>query len=218
MAKLETLFTEYQKRRTALEKARAQRDWLRKQRSEKEAELQEQQNQIQLLDQVALLLREASNFARETGRQILEAMGTNIVQHIWGPDYGMKIEIVEPKNKAPEADIYVTVNDRGIIRKQNPRYANGGSMADMFSIGLRIAMLETHRPKMPGRVLMLDEPTRQISNGNYEAAAAFLKTASQHFKRQMIVVTHDPTIADKADAVFRVVMGPDKISRVTRER
>lgn len=173
--------------------------------------------ELDLLEQVRILLREASDYAREQARQQVEYMVTRALQYTFGPGIEFKVKMREFRGQ-PDAEFFV-VSDYGNIRVENkPQDARGGGVVDVISLALRIALLETFRPLLDAP-LILDEPAKHISDEFAPNIGQFLKSISRDFKRQILLVTHNRYLAESADTVYTVELkeGRSKISAVHRE-
>ncbi len=60
-----------------------------------------------------------------------------------------------------------------------------------------------NEPKLQGPII-LDEPGKHVSEEYAIRLATFLQHASQHFKRQIVMVTHQQHLAEVADKAFQV--------------
>lgn len=78
-----------------------------------------------------------------------------------------------------------------------------GGVVDVVAFALRAALLCWHRPKLRP-VLFADEPFRHVSDDYLPAVAEMLKELSVVTGLQMIVVSHESTLAECADRVITV--------------
>jgi DNA repair exonuclease SbcCD ATPase subunit len=64
---------------------------------------------------------------------------------------------------------------------------------------------------------VLDEPGKHLSEGYSRAFGELLKTVAEETGRQIIVVTHDPRLAEAADMVYRVKIenGASKVEKMS---
>ncbi|MBC7344286.1 MAG: ATP-binding protein [Clostridia bacterium] len=172
---------------------------------EKSARLEEIRARSELLEKVRLLLQQAAEHARENARQQLEYSVTQALQFVFGQDLEFKVIIQERRNQ-PEAEFLVTSTYGGQYRIETPpEDARGGGIVDVISLALRLALLEMVYPKPEGPVI-LDEPAKHVSDEFVENVARFLKSVSQSFGRQVILVTHNPHLAQIADRAFHIEM------------
>jgi len=158
--------------------------------------------ELDLLEQVRILLREASDYAREQARQQVEYMVTRALQYTFGPGIEFKIEMRERRGQ-PDAEFYVVSDYGGTRVKNKPQDARGGGVVDVISLALRIALLETSSPPL-NAPLVLDEPGKHVSDEFAPNVGQFLKSISRDFKRQILLVTHNRYLAESADKIYLV--------------
>lgn len=175
---------------------------LRQRRAEAIKKQRELISAVDLLEQVRLLLQEASDYAREQARQQVEYMVTQALQLVFGPEVEFKVELVQRRGH-PEAEFYVVSRYGGVEVKTKPQDARGGGVVDVISLALRVALLETARPALSGP-LLLDEPGKHVSDEFAPNVATFLKTLAGSFHRQVIMVTHNQHLAESADLAYTV--------------
>lgn len=166
-----------------------------------------------VFEQVTVLLQQTSEHARKQAREQIEMLVTNTLKQVFGGEYAFHVELTERAGR-PEAEFYVTSTYGGEKLETRPQDSRGGGVVDVVSLGLRIAMLETHRPKLEG-ALILDEPAKHVSDDYIPHVATLLKSISAFFDRQVIMVTHIDHLSESADVVYSVVL-KNNVSEVTR--
>lgn len=189
-------------------------DQLRARSEELERKLAELKQKRDLLDKARVLLLEASAYAREQARQQVQAMVTNALQMVFGPDMEFHVKMEESHGRV-EADYLVSSSYEGGARIENrPQDSRGGGVVDVVSLALRLALLEASRPAIQGPVV-LDEPAKHVSDEYSTSVVEFLKGISRSFDRQVILVTHNAQLAEAGDASFLVELKDGK-SHVTQ--
>ncbi len=103
------------------------------------------------------------------------------------------------------AEFYVITDWEGTPVKTKPQDARGGGVVDIISLALRVAMVETFRPRPEGP-LILDEPGKHVSAEYVIPMLEFLKSTAEMFGRQVILVSHNSHLTEGADRVFQVQM------------
>jgi len=196
-ARLQELESHYHRRRGQYEELRSSRE-------RAAARREEIARTMALLEKVRLLLQEVSVFAREQARQQVEYMVTQALQYVFGADIRFKMEVQERRDR-PEAEFYVASDYGGHQVVNRPQDARGGGVVDVISLALRVALLQTVRPPLPGP-LMLDEPGKHVSEEYARNMALFLKSVADMFGRQVILVTHNQHLAEVGDRAFLVEM------------
>jgi DNA repair exonuclease SbcCD ATPase subunit len=81
--------------------------------------------------------------------------------------------------------------------------ASGGGAVDVAAFALRIASWSMAQPHSRNTII-LDEPLRFLSVDLQEKASTMIKEVSDKLGIQMILVTHNDTLASFADRVFNV--------------
>lgn len=181
---------------------KGQAEELGRQKREAEKRRDEVRRRLEVLQQVKILFQESSAFAREQARQQVEHMVTQALQYTFGPDIAFKVELLERRGQ-PEAEFYVVSSYGGVEVKTRPEDARGGGVVDVVSMALRMALLETSLPPLPGP-LLLDEPGKHVSREFAPNLARFIKSLADAFGRQVLMVTHNRHFTETADRVYVV--------------
>jgi DNA repair exonuclease SbcCD ATPase subunit len=213
METLEQLRSRLGKARVALGERKGQLKRLQQDRDACFAQLEEYRERGTVFEQVAVLLQQTSEHARKQAREQIEMLVTNTLRSVFGGDYSFHIELTEKAGR-PEAEFYVVSQVNGEKLETRPQDSRGGGVVDVVSLGLRMAMLETYRPRLEG-ALILDEPAKHVSDDFLQPTAQFLKVISDFFGRQVIMVTHIAHLAETAETAYSVVL-KDGQSVVTR--
>jgi DNA repair exonuclease SbcCD ATPase subunit len=193
--------------RSRYNQALGQKEMLERQKSEKQEALIQAKKDIELWQQVQVLFGKVSEFARAQLKARIEETVTAALQAVFErDDIAFQIEM-RTINNQPAASwnvvsYYSTGEDISTV-SGNPEDARGGGVSDIVSLALRLALLELARPKPAGPVL-LDEVGKHVSRNYAPNVAAFLKQYAQKTGRQIILITHDPNLAEVADISYRV--------------
>ncbi|MDO5036824.1 MAG: ATPase [Tissierellia bacterium] len=155
-----------------------------------------------LLDQVVLLLQETADYARNQAKNQVEDLVSKCLQYIFESDIEFIIEFSESRN-LPVAEFYVQSDYDGYSVKTKPEEARGGGVVDIISLALRISFLEIYRPTVNGP-LFLDEPGKHVSEDYIFNLGEFIKESANMFDRQVIMVTHNPHLAQICDLIYQV--------------
>lgn len=158
--------------------------------------------ELELLEKVSILFQKTSEFAREQAKVQVESLVTKCLQFVFETEIEFLIEIEELRGKA-NAEFYVVNESEDRIIKTKPELSRGGGVVDIVSLALRIAFLQTHKPRIEGP-LILDEPAKHVSDEYIYNVADFLKQTSSLFNRQIIMVTHDDHLASIGSSAYRV--------------
>lgn len=206
--RLEALRAEARTERSKLEQRKGECDRLQRDLQTAKAARQEHARNADRYDKTILLLIETAKHGREGSTEKIMATVTNALRAVYGPSYSFVITLVEKAGR-PEAEFDVVSPVGGESLKADPENTRGGGIVDVVSLGLRIAMLETYRPRLEG-ALILDEPAKHVSEEYVQPTAQFLKRISGVFGRQVIMVTHQAVLAESADVAYQVVLDGDR--------
>ncbi|GGE24810.1 chromosome segregation ATPase [Marinithermofilum abyssi] len=183
-------------------KREARKEELERRKREIEAECKQLGQERELFDKVRVLLQESADYARMQAKEQMEGLVTNALQYVFGPLFRFEIELFEHSGK-PSAEFYVITEWEGQTVRTKPQDARGGGIVDIVSLALRVAMVETFRPRPEGP-LILDEPGKHVSADYVVPMLEFLKSIGETFGRQVILVTHDPHLSEGADQAYHV--------------
>ena len=159
------------------------------------------------------LLSRAAEFARERSRRRIEELVTGALGYVFGTDLAFGIRL-EERGGRPEAEFLVVSRPGGMTLENRPEDARGGGVVDLVALALRVALLQSTRPVNAGP-LVLDEPAKHVSEEYIVGVGQFLRYVASLFERQVLMVTHNPHLAELADRSFRVEL-VDGVSRVSR--
>lgn len=189
--------------RKALERRRAARDLVQQQLESARARVQEATERVERLGKVHALFEMAGQVAMEAARQQTESMVTEALRAVFGDRLSFQVEVGGRAGR-PEATFRVRSDDgSGSAFAAEPMEAHGGGVTDVLSLALRLVLLEGAQPPIAGP-LVLDEPGKHVSAGYAPHLAAFLRTVSREFSRQVILVTHNEELAAAADVAYHV--------------
>lgn len=198
--------------RKELDKKKAHLNTRKGQRQQLETEvvtiqdnLKDSRTELLDLQESLILLQRTSEKAREFGKERLEEITTSALQFVFGPDVRFEIELGESAGR-PQAEFYLVSNQAGKEVRTKPMESNGGGIVDIIALALRIAVLQIHHDPQINGPIILDEPGKHVSEEYAERMATFLQQMSAHFKRQIIMVTHQPYLAEIAEKAFEVQM------------
>ena len=172
-------------------------------------------NDIDVWTQVQALFGKVSEFAREQLKQKIQDTVTAALQAVFErDDISFEIEI-RTINNQPAASWQVVSLYGDTAVSGDPESSRGGGISDVVSLALRLALLELSRPRPQGAI-MLDEVGKHISRNFAPNVAQFLKQYAQKTGRQVLLITHDPNLAEVADVSYRVsqVTGISEVERI----
>ncbi|PTX58667.1 hypothetical protein C8P63_11565 [Melghirimyces profundicolus] len=181
---------------------KARRDELEKLLKDVEGRLEKAERSRDLFEKVRVLLQESAEHARRQAKAQMENLVTNALQYVFGPMFRFEIELSDHGGK-PVAEFFVVTEWEGTTVRTKPQEARGGGVVDIISLALRVAIIETFRPRPEGP-LILDEPGKHVSAEYVIPMLEFLRSTGEMFGRQVLLVTHNPHLTEGADRVFEV--------------
>lgn len=149
------------------------------------------------------ILSRIADKIRIISKDKLEQIVTSAIQFVFGPAFSFYIEMNQSSGK-PQAEFYLVHEKNNQVIMTKPIDSHGGGVVDIISLALRIAVIHMHSNPTLNGPLVLDEPGKHVSEEYAEKMAQFLKHISNHFGRQIILITHQPYLAEAADKHFEV--------------
>ena len=135
--------------------AEAERKWERLEGKRQELERQyrlvrseweELKKKRDLYEKVRVLLQTAAEHARAQAKEQMETLVTNALQYVFGPMFRFEIELADRGGK-PHAEFYVVTEWEGQKVRTKPQEARGGGIVSITSLALRVAFMESFRPR-----------------------------------------------------------------------
>jgi len=139
-----------------------------------------------------------SENSRDLIKQKLENVVNSALEYIFSDK---KITfILNPKitKRGVEYELYAESNGSFMPLES----AKGGGVLDVCSIALRIAFLRLFRTRLR-QTMILDEPFKNLDVERLENAVKWLKTISDKFEIQFIIVSHEDSIINNSDKIYR---------------
>lgn len=165
------------------------------------------------------LFKEASiNCQKQTNDRI-----SNIITKLYQFVFENKDKVIiltDIKRNTPVASILIETEKNGEIVRLDPVEEEGGGKLDIISLGLRLAGLLLYTPYL-NRVLILDEPLKNLSTDETSAkafrqrTAEFLKMICKEYSIQIIMTTHDKAFMDIADKKFILEADKDNYATIS---
>jgi len=177
--------------------------------NEKITEYNKIQTKIETLGPVKELLEQSNIVSREFIRDEVKKLVTQGLQFIFDdPTIEFDIEFVSKRNQI-EAEFSLSRDSKQLTGEL--LFTHGGGIADIISTALRVVTMQLLKIKGP---LILDEPGKFISAQYVANFGKFLTKISETFERQLILVTHNETLAQFATTAIRVeqVNGVSKVT------
>ena len=198
--------------RERLEKAKARytarlgkKQLLEEQKQAAEAKLSTAQDSLGTYEKVSLLLQKTSEYSRLQAKTRIEEIVSSALNAVFDDLYSFRVAIITRAGRV-EADYSLAKNGLE-VKLEKPDFGKGGGVIDVVTLALRLSIIELTDCK--GMVL-LDEIGKMVSAEYRQPVAEFLKTYSEQFGRQLLLITHATEIADVADKSFSVTQRDGK--------
>lgn len=162
-----------------------------------EQEMKNNEEQDIFCGQCILVLQKAIDSARIFLLQHFEDIVNSALVSIFESPLNFKIDLKLGKG-LPSIDFFVD--------EIEPEEGRGGGVYDVLALALRVAFMLIINCKLP---LILDEPTKHLSESYAANVGKFLKEVSERANLQVILITHSATLANMADKIFTVTKTGD---------
>lgn len=199
---------------TPIDALESRLDQLVGRRSELELEGQREADKISKLRKQAKRIDKAAHIidlvARATQLQVEELISSLVTESlsvVFPEPMEFRVRY-ETKRGRPFCSLAIVKHGEEL----DPMSMMGGSVVDVISFTLRVVLLLL-RGDRTRRLLVFDEPFRFVSADLRPQVSHMVHRLAHELGIQMIIITHEPTLASIADAVFSVTKA-DKVSSV----
>jgi DNA repair exonuclease SbcCD ATPase subunit len=184
--------------RNKLEQSKGAKAQLETSLTNLQVQLKEKGRSLRQHEQAKEIIRTVGQQTQNQIRFHIEDVVSMALDAVFVDPYKFAVEFVQRRNKT-ECDLYF-VRDGN---KVDPLTASGVGAVDVAAFALRIASWSMSTPHS-NNVIILDEPFRFLSENYQEQAGNMLKEISQKLGIQLILITHNATLAGCADKTFNV--------------
>lgn len=177
---------------------KAVRDRLKKELESLKLNLNSFQLKINDHEDAAVALQQLSASQQDTLKLKLERIITYALSTIFSKKYLFKVDFSQ---HGQQSQVLFLVEDE-LGNVQDIKSAHGGGLLVVAAFLLRIIVQLSHRPVMR-KMVLLDEPFVQLSEEYRESLSLFLQDFVVQSDLQLIMVTHDQSLADLGDKKYR---------------
>ncbi len=186
------------------EQDKGARDLLIKQKIETSTTLHQTKKLIETWEQVQVVFSKTSEYAREQLKVRIEETVTAALQVAGFHGHPrFKVILTERANQPAAEWRIIEAREDGSEMETSIEDSHGGGLTDVVSLALRLALLRLSRPQ-PAPLVILDEPAKHVSAEFAPNVAFFLKQFAREKNVQVLMVTHNETLAEIADTTIRV--------------
>jgi len=183
-------------------KALGLRDALVQQIAENNAKIQDLQNEDELLDLVATLIRRLIDGEVTDGVKAVEKLQSEGLQEIfYDQDLSVRAEVEESRGKISVTLLTQRRLKDGTVVEGIADQSFGGSVLTMQSILMRATVI-FRRDMRP--VLLLDETLAAVANKYLDRAAKFLSKLCEQLDLDILLISHDEALINAAKNAYLV--------------
>lgn len=171
---------------------------------------------LTLAPQVTDALETLSDRLFKTVLSVVEKQGTIALQEVLDQEIELK---AEPTFKRGTAAVEFWINNAG--NREDVLRGQGGSVANILSVSLRMLALATLDQKVHRRVLILDEQDCWLRPDLVPKFVSIVQQAGRKLGFQVIMISHhDPSVFERfADKIYRFtpLMGGVEVHEVAKQ-
>lgn len=183
--------------------------------NEKQELLNQEKKNSEFYTELLVLLQDASFEGREQSKEVIQRLVTRPLQYIFSDNTSFEVDL---KNRGENSTAQFWVNtdyDYGTV-STDPTKGDGGGLGDVTSLAC-LTTLNLSSGTGVTAPLVLDEPSKYVSEGHSINVANFLNELSKSFDKQIIMSTHDKNIAGVSDKAFyfQLKNGVSEVTEIT---
>lgn len=168
------------------------------------AQLDEATAKANTIGATALLLKKIIREVQSEFKGEVDKVVTMAVRTLFDEDYRFDLEI-KTGGQGLQCRPVVWERIEGAEYEFNPKDDMGGSIVDPIALALR-TVLQQYDPEPTRASMWLDEPMKNVGKGELLLRAGQLIAEISHgLNIQIIIITHEPELAEIADRAWRVV-------------
>jgi len=157
-----------------------------RQHKEEEKSLEQAKKELEDIKEAQDIAQQVSQMIQQQAHQKIEGVVNECLKVVFGDTYKFKIDFQRKRGKT-EADLLLLKDGYEI---GNAMDADSGGVVDLCSFALRLSCIALSKPHLR-RIILLDEPFRNLDMQNRAKVGMLLEQLSKDFKMQFIVVTHE---------------------------
>jgi DNA repair exonuclease SbcCD ATPase subunit len=172
--------------RKKVDALRADRSQAIKQHKEEKSNLKEAQSGLDDMVKAQVIAQEVAQVVQKQAHDRIEGVVCKCLEAVFGTLYGFRIDFQRKRGRT-EANLLLLKDGHEI---QDPLNADSGGVIDVAALALRLACIVLAKPTLK-RIIIMDEPFRNLDMENRERIRILLEELSEDFKVQFIIVTHE---------------------------
>jgi len=192
-----------------LDELMAERSMLEKSWSTKDARMTVVAGELDNLQKVRTFFIRITNLTQQKVKNYLETAANHAISAVFpSRDFQFDVEFGSSRGRT---ECRLTINEGEI--PYDLRGDMGGSILSVLGLSLRVALRGCQKPKRRN-VILMDEPFMHVDKNLMEFVGRILKELANQAKIQIIMITHEPTLAQFGDSVHNVECS-NRVSTVT---
>ena len=146
------------------------------------------------------VIEDIANSRRETVRKNVEAVASEALHLIYGPEYKMELVYKVRHNRANVEIEVVKDTPDGEIRREMDGF--GGGVADTVAMPLKLLVLIASG--RTDKILLCDEAWKHIDTDRIHKVGEFIESLCKRLQMQVVVLSHHEIMMDYADNVYQI--------------
>jgi len=200
---MDTSAIKYGHVRQKYEKLASEKDVLAGQIAVAKATIDGLKRERDTIDRTMNFVKTLTREAQEAFKKEVDSAVTMAVKTIFDEAFFFNLEIKTGKGGL-QCTPQIWEEFEGVQVQYTPKDEMGGSIIDPIGFTLR-AVLQVYDPQPTRPTFILDEPMKHVGKGELlERAGRLIREISHRMKRQLIIITHEPELAEIADRAWRV--------------
>jgi len=164
---------------------------------EEEENLALAKQELKHIEEAQTISQQIAQLVQQQAHEKISGVVSKCLEAVFGNEYGFKIHF-ERKRGRTEAVLLLLKDGHEIEDVLN---SDSGGVVDVAALALRLACIVLAKPVLK-RIIIMDEPFRNLDLKNREKVRILLEELSEEFKVQFILVTHE--IAFQAGKVIEI--------------
>ncbi len=158
----------------------------KKQYKEEKKELEGAKKELRRTEKAQIITQQVAQMVQQRAHKRIEGVVGKCLEAVFGNAYGFKINFKRKRGKT-EARLVLLKDGHEI---ENVLDADSGGVIDTAAFALRLSNIILNKPTLR-RIMIMDEPFRNLDIQNREKVRMLLEELSKEFKIQLIIVTHE---------------------------
>ena len=198
---LDKIIEEYDQKIKKLMEKKTKNELIQSRVENNKLKIDEHAEDLMLSQEALQFLEDIANGRRNSMKSKIEAVITEALSLIYGPDYSVRL-IYDIKNNRSFLDIeLIKKTADGDIERNMSGF--GGGVADCISVPLRLLVLLGS--KQTGRICILDECYKHVDPDRIDLVSKFIEEISKKLNVQIIMCSHHSAMRDGADVVYEII-------------